>query len=192
MDVPGILGNRPDVLTIKIRILLSLAAMSGLVAYVVCWWNISALNRGTAQKSHMPTEMLRYLFGPFTVAYCLLLAIREVTYDRYLLPLLFVGLVFPLQLYQKMSDDHLPLVTCILIVLFALFGVACMHDNFVMNRARLSATKELLQAGIPRREIRAGFEYDAWTELELSGYVNDETIRLPVGSFHPFSPSKHA
>jgi hypothetical protein len=190
MDVPGILGHKPEVLTVTARILLTTAAVSGLVAYGICWFNKSALNRATAEKNHPPLGITSFLIGPFTIAYCLLLITRGVAYDRYLLPLSFVVLLIALQLYQKISEDDISLVCGIFIAVFALFGVASMHDNFAMNRARLAATSELLQAGIPRREIRAGFEYDAWTELEISGYVNDDRLRLPVGSLRRFSPPK--
>jgi hypothetical protein len=39
MDVPGILGHKPEVLTVTARILLTTAAVSGLEAYGICWFN---------------------------------------------------------------------------------------------------------------------------------------------------------
>jgi hypothetical protein len=191
LDLPSILGNRPDVLTAPIRLLLNFTVLSSLAAYLICLWNLSSLRTcATSARNRVPCTMVLHLLGPFTAVYCLLLVTRVAVYDRYLLPLLVVGLVLSLRFYQRTLGDRLPVVCSLLLATLALFGIAGMHDNFVMDRARNSAAEELTKAGVPRSEIRAGFEYDAWTELELSGYVNDERLRIPTGAFQPLDTTQ--
>jgi hypothetical protein len=66
-----------------------------------------------------------------------------------------------------------------------------LHDQIAAHRARLAAANELRAAGVPRNQIRAGVEYDGWTQIEIAGHVNDPRIRIPAGSFHPLPPSPY-
>jgi Dolichyl-phosphate-mannose-protein mannosyltransferase len=189
MDLPSVFGDRPDVLTAPIRLFLNFVVLLSLAAFLICWSNTSSLKISAASaRNRVPNTMVLYLLGPFTAAYSLLLITRVGMIDRYLLPLLVVALVVVVRFYQETFGGHLPLVSPLLIAAFALFGVAGMHDNFSMERARVSAAEELLKAGVPRSKIRAGFEFDAWTQLELAGYINDERLRVPAGAFHSWVP----
>jgi hypothetical protein len=116
-----------------------------------------------------------------------LLVTRTDIFDRYLLPLIFVFLVILLRVYEEKVGDRLPAISLFLVLLFGAFTVAGMHDLFAMGRARLTAADEILATGVVRTEIQGGFEYDAWTQLESAGYVNDYRLRIPVGAFHPKS-----
>lgn len=132
--------------------------------------------------------MLFHLLAPFTAVYCLLLVTRVTIYDRYLLPLLVVALIVLLRFYQTKIYARPSMLSIAMVILFALFGIVAMHDTFVKYRARLSAVGELFDDGIARKDIRAGFEYDAWTELEMTGHVNDNRIRIPKAAYFPWSP----
>jgi hypothetical protein len=36
-----------------------------------------------------------------------------------------------------------------------------------------------------RTEIKGGFEYDGWTQIENGGHINDERIVVPAGAYDP-------
>ena len=72
-----------------------------------------------------------------------------------------------------------------LLLIVALFGIAVTHDEFAATRARLGAAAALTNRGIPRTAITAGVDYDAWTQLEKVGYVNDARIVNPPNVFVP-------
>jgi Dolichyl-phosphate-mannose-protein mannosyltransferase len=188
LDLPGILGGRPDVLTRPIRVFLTSITFAVLSAYCLCWSNRADLPTcSTAITDSATSRLVSYLFWPFTAAYCILMITRSVVYDRYLIPLVVVASIVSLRFYQNKYAGRPAIPSVLFVVLFAIYGVAGMHDTFEMDRARLSAVEELAKAGIFRKDIRAGLEYDAWTELELTGHVNDERIRLPQGAYHPWN-----
>jgi hypothetical protein len=57
------------------------------------------------------------------------------------------------------------------LALSACFGIALTHDYLSTGRARVQAASAVIAAGIPRTQVSAGLEYDAWTELEQYGYI---------------------
>ena len=62
--------------------------------------------------------------------------------------------------------------------------MAITHDYLAGGRAKLRAAAALTAAGIPRTEITAGLEYDAWTELETTGVIrqrSDAEMAYPKG-----------
>jgi hypothetical protein len=139
-------------------------------------------NAGTSLKN------TGWLAGPFCVAYMVLLVYRTglgFAFDRHLIVVLpFVYLTL-LSLYQRTVSDRIPVVGWIVLCAMAAFGVATTHDYFATARARLAAATALTIRGIPRTAITAGFEYDAWTELEARGYLNNPRIRVPASVYRP-------
>ena len=185
-NLPDVLGNQPDVLSHVARFAISFIVWFAFSAFLFSFWNAPLLeNRIPLAKHPLPTRAVTWLLLPFTAATLLLLATRLAIFDRYLLPLFVVGLIVVLRFYQRRIADRLPSLTVVLIALFALLGISVIHDTFAMDRARVAAADELRRAGVPRSDIRAGFEYDAWTELERTGYVNDLRLRVPAGAYHP-------
>jgi hypothetical protein len=79
----------------------------------------------------------------------------------------------------------------VLIVLMAASGVALTHDGFAMLRARLNAANEVRAAGVPAAAIDAGWEYNSWTELNLTGHLESGGMRLPAGVQHEVPPLPH-
>jgi hypothetical protein len=53
-----------------------------------------------------------------------------------------------------------------LIAVLGLYGVAISHDFFALQRAEMAAGNALVERGIPRKNVSAGFEYDATTQSD--------------------------
>jgi hypothetical protein len=119
----------------------------------------------------MSSAMLTKMLVPFTVAYLALMITRAAMFERYFLPMLFILLVFALRFYQARVAIYLPKASVVLVTLYATFGVVTLHDFIASSRAQLEAADHLRSAGVPRSEIRAGFEYDGWTQIELTGQL---------------------
>ena len=129
--------------------------------------------------------------SPFALAYIALLlprALRMDLYDRYLLLLFPIALIFLLRLYQDRVRPNLSLACSAMALLFAAFAIAGTHDVFSMYRARQDATNELRAVGIPDTAIDAGFEHNGLTQIERFGYINDPPLALPS---RPTSPTPH-
>jgi hypothetical protein len=99
---------------------------------------------------------------------------RGYLFDRYLIPLLPALAIPLLWHWQRRAGPWVPQAAWAVVGLLALYGVATTHDYLAAGRARLQAATRLTSAGIPRAKITAGFEYDAWTELEVSGRIADQ------------------
>ena len=192
IDVPELLGQRADSIPLSLRVLLTALTFASILALMACVWN--ALGSRPQNGPFMPASSalswttLLTLFGPYSLVYLVLLATRNDLWDRYLLPFLFVSLVFLLRFYEQQFGGRLPILCALLLAGYAIIDTAGMHDVFAMTRARLEAVDEIRAAGVPRTEIRAGFDTDVWTQLELTGYYNDSRLKIPAGVFHPVTP----
>ncbi len=190
VDVPEILGQRADSIPVTLRVLLTVLTFASIFALIASVWNASTTRHrepGSAPAA-LSWPTLLTLFGPWSLAYVVLLATRNDLWDRYLLPFLVVTLIFVLRFYEQEFGRRLPLLCALLLAGYALIDTAGMHDVFAMTRARLEAIKEIRASGVPRTAIRAGFDTDVWTQLELTGYYNDSRLKIPAGSFHPVQP----
>ena len=128
---------------------------------------------------------MRWLLGPYTVAYVALLIPRGLyvfVYDRYLLCLLPVAIVVILSIMQD-AGLRLPGISYAALAVFGLYGVFATHDLFALNRARIAAVEEVRASGAPLNMVQAGFEFDGWTELELAGHVNEKRIETPADAY---------
>ena len=184
----GILGVQPDVVPYDCRMVLTLLILAAFSGFVLFLLNVSKIQRPDWKgKATFPWSSTFAIFGPFTLAYTVLLVTRVNIFDRYLIPLIFVAVVGLLRLYEDRIGGRLPWLTVALILMFGAFGVAQLHDLYARDRAVLAITNEVLSTGVTRSEIRAGFEYDAWTELENSHYVNEPRLMVPAGAYklHP-------
>jgi hypothetical protein len=185
-NVSGMAGKAPDILSFSVRVILSIVTFAAAISFLLVIWNSYSVESHASQSiSAFPRRALLTIFGPFTLAYLFLLVTRTDIFDRYLLPLIFVFLVILLRVYEEKIGDRLPKISLCLVFLFGAFAVAGMHDLFATGRARLTAADEILATGVVRTEIQGGFEYDAWTQLESTGYINDPRLRIPAGAFHP-------
>ena len=180
---PQILGPRPVLVPghIQVAVAFLLLATIGISASTL-WFGRSTFSSGT---NLLPSETaLFWMTVPFTVAYLVLIFTRLTSYDRYYLPLLFLATLGMLRLYEEWFASPVSWLCMLPLALLAGYGVAGTHDRFAEARARLAAAEELRAAGVDRSQIHAGFEYDGWTQVELSGYVNEPRLR-PVSAYHP-------
>jgi hypothetical protein len=145
---------------------------------VTAWRNtINFLLFPRRDKALLPAMIL------FAAAYLVLLlprAASHMVYDRYVLPVM-ACVLFPLLLgLQNRGERKVPAVSWVLLGIYAIYGIAITQDINALLRARTDAGNRLLAAGIPRVRINGGFEFDAQTQLETNGYINDFRIRIPA------------
>lgn len=189
LELPDI-GIRPVVLEPGVRVIITVICYFAAFAFsVVLFTRKRRAPSAPAedQPSPLSTRQVLLLLGPFTLAYCTFLSFRifsDVIFDRYLLPLFMVLAVVAMRFYQDRVDPRLPRTCYAVLFLFAAYGVAATHDEFVADRARLAAIKQFRAAGLPRTAFYGGFPYDGWTQIDARGYVDSDGIRTPSGISH--------
>ncbi len=186
-------GARPVVLSNAVRALLTVVTGLTTLALLLVWCRTSLVKAARRLPGHAAEtrshdnlqspgdRTLWLLFGPYTVVYLALYVTRAFQWDRYLLPVAFLAVLALLRWYQRSQPGRLPAWMLAMIALFAGFDVAAQHDVFALYGARLEAAHMLEQAGVPRTRFSDGFDYDAWTELEQTGYVKDPRLVPPPG-----------
>jgi hypothetical protein len=182
LDLPWMFGELPDIVPRPVG---ALIALSVFLVCGVCTHMVLA-QKAKARKQWID-EPLLWLLGPFCAAYTVLVVTRATMFDRYLLPLEFAVLMVALVAYERRLGERLPAWCLAPLALLMFYGVAGTHDLFALTRARLAAANEIRASGVPRSEFRAGFEYDGWTQIELTGYVNEPRMHLPVGAYKPWT-----
>ena len=101
-------------------------------------------------------------------------------FDRHLVTLIPIAGIPLLRLGQK-----IPVASWVLLALFGIYALGSTQEELSSMRARATAAHRLQEAGVPRTQFGGGFDYDAWTQLETTGYINDSRIKLPAGAYHP-------
>lgn len=168
------------------ELILAAVAVSS-VAFAAAVWR-RPLQQSLLPEKNACARNAHVLLLPFLFAYSALLLPRAAfsgLYDRYLLPILVVVLYLLLHLYQQRVAARPPVLACLVLALVAAAGVAGTHDFFAMDRARVRLAGRLQSAGIQRPEIRGGFEFDATTQVDLAGYMNERRLVNPSGAYHP-------
>jgi Dolichyl-phosphate-mannose-protein mannosyltransferase len=184
----GVPGFRPEVFPMWARIGLTALTFAAVAALLVCLWNMPRLKDRQQDVPALPWGAVLTLIVPYLLVYLGLLTTREIIYERYVLPMMLVFLVLILRLYQQKLADKLPLLTIVVALAFAAYGIAVEHDLYAALRARVAAADELVAAGVSRDRFYAGYEYDGWTQMDITGYLNDNRVRLPANAYHPTPP----
>jgi hypothetical protein len=174
----------------SLRVLLTGAVVLGILSFVTCAF--AGADRRPAPQ-HTATaiswQKLGMIIGPFSLAYILILAAimlrQRFFYDRYLVPLLAICLLVLGRFYQERVRPNLPLVCVFFIAVFGGFSVVATHDIFAQYRGYVSAIGQLRLTGTPATAILGPWEFEAWTETEKVGFVNDHRIRVPKGAWVP-------
>jgi hypothetical protein len=178
------LGSRPVTLTLPMRVGISLLVMAAALTLAE-----HLLTRPWRRKTPGVASLhdALWVLGPFAISYTVFLlsrALYSFIYDRYLLGLMPLAIVILLLLHQRWVAERLPAVTIAALSLFALYAIAGTHDWFALNRARVAAVAQIHASGVPATSIEGGFDYDGWTQIEASGYINDARLRNPANSYH--------
>lgn len=189
VDAYSILGDRPVILQLGIRVLLTVATMIGLLGLLtVVFGGLPKLPSLPGSVASLSWRQLGIVVLPFSLAYIALLIPRAVVSraaDRYFLPLMMLALLVLARYFQENVRPNLPLASLFVVGIFAAFGIAATHDMFAMYRGYLAAIQEIRSSGLPATSFKGGWEYDGWTELEKDGYINDDRIRIPRGAYVP-------
>lgn len=179
VDLPDLLGHRPEVVPVWVRVLLLSLSAAVVASFLLTMQQRQRPFETIGNRFALTRQQFVVLFGPFTACYLALLVTRVNLFDRYLLPVLLVGTIIVIRLYQRHVRRDLTLLAEVGVLVFACFSVAALHDLYATSRARIAATERLQSAGLTRKEIRGGFEYDGWTQLEAVGYVVDTRVQEP-------------
>lgn len=187
------LSGRPIVLTTPIRALVAMVVYAAACILAGELMNLRDLARRALRIFLDPSENQFTLAAMSLVClvYLALVLLRERDFDifdRYLLPILpwtatvlflWVGSDDRARLMLKRA---MPLAWAALGIL-ALYSVISTQDLWALARARVSASRRLEAAGVPRTAIDAGFEYNAWTELLINGRLNSRWVINPPGAY---------
>jgi hypothetical protein len=180
----GILGRQPDIVPYEFRLVVTLLLIFSIFGFVLFLLNVSKLQRRDWNgRTDFTWNSIGVMFVPYSVAYIFLIVTRTSVFDRYLIPLILLAMVGLLRLYEQKVGGRLPALTVVLILVLGAYGVGQLHDLYARDRAILAITNEVLSTGVTRSEIRAGFEYDAWTQLQNSGYINEPRLVVPKGAY---------
>lgn len=167
-----IYGEKPQLLSPTIVLLLGTVGITTLVLA------ISSLVRTFGE--HQLTAFATLTF-PFLVAYTGALAFRATSFglfDRYMIPLLFLFSVASISAAPRLNRAAI-----LAAVIFGVYALATTHDYFAEARAKLQAATEIMQAGHPRTSFSGGFEFDAWTQADLTGFVNNDAVDNPPDAY---------
>ncbi len=119
-----------------------------------------------------------WLLVPFSVAMLASMASRGMFFivqDRYLLQLVPALLIGLLWLLQGKVSARVPPFSVALLCVFAVYGMAALHDMFASARAVEAVSAELRGAGVSRENVSEGFGPDEWFEVDRKGLVNNVT-----------------
>ena len=132
-----------------------------------------------------PRRFARQAGAIFALAYVGLMlprSARDMTFDRYVLPLLPVVAV-PALLYAQRRADRVPRGAWVVLGVYAAYAVATTQEVTALARARTAAGGVLARAGVPRSAVHGGFEFNSWTQLLAKGRINDPRLH-PRWRYH--------
>jgi hypothetical protein len=138
-------------------------------------YNRRTPRRPTTVDAAPGLESLLWVVGPFSLIYVLLLASRAENpglSDRYALCLLPFAIALLLLLYQRSIGPVLPVVTVLVLAVFALDAVGDTHDYYADQRAGDTAIRELAAAGVPESSISQSLNRDAWLQVSIAGHMH--------------------
>ena len=185
-------GQAPVFLPTGIRLTLTAASLGGLIGLLASL--LSLRSRPPETESQQPSKWrhLAILLTPFTVVYSLLLIPRAASadgiFDRYLLELLPVALIWMLRYYQERIQPRMPAAALLLIAIWATYSSVVTHNMFSLYRARVALAAELRTNGLPDTSVDNGWEYNFVVEIRHFGHINESHIELPAHAYVPAPP----
>lgn len=202
-----VMGSRPMVLGFPVRMVLLALTLAGIVAVLTVVWRELAgrdwkrVVTTTADASAaMSWPTLLWLVLPLLLGYFALMVPRATVaplFDRYMIVPFVFGMIPLVRLYQERAADQelaadqdqvalprrarLPVVSMVAILCVGLWAIAAEHDAFSLYRGFLAAADEMMAAGVPRSAINSTWEFDSWTQILATGYINSPGLNLPPG-----------
>jgi Dolichyl-phosphate-mannose-protein mannosyltransferase len=188
------LPGRPIVLIRPIRALVSIVVYVAASILAGELWNVRRLVRGAINtlRDSSGSSFTLAAMSLVSVAYFAFLIIRAGDFDifdRYLLPVIpWTAAVFLLWFEkdnpqaERMLRRAMPFVWTVLVI-FSFYAIASTQDLWALAKARGVATQKLEAAAIPRTAIDGGFDYNAWTQLMISGRLNSHWVVNPPGAY---------
>lgn len=192
---------RPGYPTLLGREIISLLVVVTALALLEVLRSVRAV-RSDAAPLASRQEMF-WLLAPFVATYFIFLqprAYQGVIYDRYLLPIMPIAIICLVLLYQRRIAERLPVISAVVLAVFAVLAIGGTHDWFAWHRAQLNAINEIRADGVPRTGIQGGSEYDGWTQIEATGHMNGSYTGISAGApppkdcqleFAQFTPAIH-
>jgi hypothetical protein len=198
----AVAGGRPTVVPISVRMALSfivLAVVSLLLALAVEWvigqsgriFTVAGnfFLKPADQRAGVPAILLTVIA---LLGLEMTRVVFDVAYDRHLLPFIPFLAIPLLMCFQKNGLTKMPAGAWMILLLFALFGIAATQEVNSLARARVTAVNRVLGAGYGPQEISAGFEHDFWTQGVIAGHVNDIRVLNPPNAYdkrHGLTPA---
>jgi hypothetical protein len=197
-----LLGDKPQILTTTITSLIAVwlfASLAGLLLWLKknakSEWFRSDAHASLSRNGELSLYETCVLTLPFAAAYLALLLPRAAfpstfsnVWDRYYMPLVAVAVILLLRLLKEKTQP-VPVICYATLVLFSFFSIAGTHDLFTAYRATASARAELEAAGVAPRNISGPWEEDAANQINVQGYLNDDRLENPPGSYQwPIHP----
>jgi hypothetical protein len=189
-----VMGARPMVLGFHARMLLLALTLAGMVAVltVVFGSRAEAAATGSEDAAVMRWQTLLWLVLPFLLGYFALMVPRATAaplFDRYMIVPFAFGMMPLVRLYQDLYQDlsqpqgrdRLSGLTLVALLCVGLWSVAAEHDAFALYRGFVAAADEMMAAGVPRAAINSTWEFDSWTQILATGYINSPGVNLPPG-----------
>ncbi len=180
-------GTRPTLLPDAVRLFLTVVVVVACLAVVTAAVRYRRDPSSTEVHSEVSWSEVIVLTAPLSLAYLLLLMPRAAffhPYDRYSLPLIAVGLVPLMRLYQQVFGTRRPAVAVVLVVIFGAYSIATTHDAFAMYNGTHQAVQQMLRQGVQADAIDAGWESSGWTQIDEGGFVHDLRLNLKEDQGH--------
>ncbi|MDX2361313.1 MAG: glycosyltransferase family 39 protein [Crocinitomicaceae bacterium] len=144
------------------------------------------------------TKGVRLLQGMLVVSglgYLVYLSLVGLFFDRYVLPLIFLGILFLVTMRISARGIKRGYV---LVLIFGGVSTLLIHDNFSWNRARWGGIEYLTdKENISPNNIDGGFEFNGWHQTAPRGvdeeskkswwFVDDDTYVVAAGDIEGFS-----
>lgn len=183
------MGSSLDIARDSLSALLTVAIVLGILSFFGCLF-AGARDRLAPKATTVACSWreIWIITGPFcaaTFALLALIALERGIFDRYLLPLLMILLLFLVRYYQERVGAKLPWACVLLIALFGGFSAAATHDEFALYRGYVTAIDEIRSSGAPANTILGPSEFVGWTEIEEMGYIDQPPIGVPQGAYVP-------
>jgi hypothetical protein len=123
----------------------------------------SALRRaGTADAPAHPGLRLVAILGLLQFLYAV--ATYRIAFDRHLLTLLPTSIILIATWQGRAAASRIGFALAVLPL--AWYGIAATHDVHAFSRAAFQTGAELMERGVPARDIDGGYAFDGWWTYE--------------------------